>query len=310
MLKKALIRPLLIIAAFICGAIFPKLGEATFVIRYFLIVMLYFIYLPLDVKTLKLHKSQFVLTGANILIGVAAWYIAGLSGDKSLADAAFFAAITPTASAAPVIMKFLGGNVSYIITGFVVTNTLVSTALFFMLPLMITGEVNPAGFLNAAVNLVVLIGSPAILAFITRKIYPSSVEWAKKCGNLSFILWVILLCVISGSAMKFFYSHPGISYKYYFVIAGISLLICAVNFSLGYLIGGREFAREASQTLGQKNTTFTIVLASTFSSPLAAMGPTFYVLWHNLWNALQLFIHDRKMAKKAAIELDNKTNQP
>ena len=297
MLKKALIRPLLIIAAFALGAIFPKLGEATFVIRYFLIVMLYFIYLPLDVKSLRLHKSQFVLTGINIILGVAAWYLAGLSGDKALADAAFFAAITPTASAAPVIMKFLGGDVSYMITGFVVTNTLVSTALFFMLPLMITGEVNPAGFLHAAVNLVILIGSPAILAFITRKIYPASTEWAKKCGNLSFILWVILLCVISGSAMKFFYSHADISCTYYILIAGISLLICALNFTIGYFIGGKKFAREASQTLGQKNTTFTIVLASTFSSPLAAMGPTFYVLWHNLWNAFQLFMHDRKASK-------------
>lgn len=297
MLKKALIRPLLIIAAFALGAIFPKLGEATFVIRYFLIVMLYFIYLPLDVKSLRLHKSQFVLTGINIILGVAAWYLAGLSGDKALADAAFFAAITPTASAAPVIMKFLGGDVSYMITGFVVTNTLVSAALFFMLPLMITGEVNPAGFLHAAVNLVILIGSPAILAFITRKIYPASTEWAKKCGNLSFILWVILLCVISGSAMKFFYSHADISCTYYILIAGISLLICALNFTIGYFIGGKKFAREASQTLGQKNTTFTIVLASTFSSPLAAMGPTFYVLWHNLWNAFQLFMHDRKASK-------------
>ena len=301
MLKKALIRPLLIIAAFICGAIFPKLGEATFIIRYFLIVMLYFIYLPLDVKSLKLHKSQFVLSAVNIALGVAAWYLAGLSGDKALADAAFFAAITPTASAAPVIMKFLGGNVSYIITGFVVTNTLVSTALFFMLPLMITGEINPSGFLNAALNLIILIGSPAILAFTTRKIYPPSVEWAKKCSNLSFILWVMLLCVISGSAMKFFYSHAEISYKYYLIIAGISMLICFVNFSLGYLIGGKEFAREASQTLGQKNTTFTIVLASTFSSPLAAMGPTFYVLWHNLWNALQLFLHDRKTNNQSLV---------
>ena len=298
MLKKALIRPLLILAAFAAGAIFPKLGEATFVIRYFLIVMLYFIYLPLDIKMLRLHKSQFVLTGANILIGVAAWYLAGLTGDKALADAAFFAAITPTASAAPVIMKFLGGDVAYIITGFVLTNTVVSTALFFMLPLMITGEVNPAGFFNAAVNLVILIGSPAILALITRKLYPPSMEWAKKCGNLSFFLWVILLCVISGSAMKFFYSHAEISYTYYFLIAGISLAVCALNFTLGYFIGGKKFAREASQTLGQKNTTFTIVLASTFSSPLAAMGPTFYVLWHNLWNAFQLFMHDRKAAKK------------
>ena len=98
--------------------------------------------------------------------------------------------------------------------------------------------------------------------------------------------------------MKFFYSHAEVSYKYYILTALISMLICACNFILGYLIGGRQFAREASQTLGQKNTTFTIVLASAFSSPLAAMGPTFYVLWHNLWNAFQLFMHDRKEAKR------------
>lgn len=297
MLKKALLRPLMIIAAFACGIIFPRLGEAQFVIRYFLIVMLYFIFLPLDVKTLKLHKSQFILTAANIAIGVGAWFIAGLTGNKALADAAFFTAITPTASAAPVIMKFLGGNVSYIITGFVITNTLVSAALFFMLPIMITGEVNAAGFLNSALNLFILIGTPAVLATITRLIYPPSVGWGKKCSNFSFLLWVILLCVISGSAMKFFYANADLPYYYYFIIAGISLLICAINFSLGYLIGGKEFRREASQTLGQKNTTFTIVLASTFSSPLAAMGPTFYVLWHNLWNAFQLFMHDRKAAR-------------
>lgn len=298
MLKKALLRPLLIVAAFVCGIIFPQLGEAQFVIRYFLIVMLYFIFLPLDVRTLKLHKSQFFLTAANILIGFGAWYIAKLTGDKALADAAFFTAITPTASAAPVIMKFLGGNVSYMITGFVVTNTLVSAALFFMLPIMITGEVNAGGFINAAFNLVILIGTPAILAAVTRMVYPPSVEWGKKCSNFSFILWVILLCVISGSAMKFFYANANVPYYYYFIIAGISLLVCMINFGLGYLIGGKEFKREASQTLGQKNTTFTIVLASTFSSPLAAMGPTFYVLWHNLWNAFQLFMHDRKAAEK------------
>ena len=98
--------------------------------------------------------------------------------------------------------------------------------------------------------------------------------------------------------MKFFYANSDIPYYYYFIIAGMSLIICVINFGLGYLIGGKEFKREASQTLGQKNTTFTIVLASTFSSPLAAMGPTFYVLWHNLWNAFQLFMHDRKAAQK------------
>ena len=54
------------------------------------------------------------------------------------------------------------------------------------------------------------------------------------------------------------------------------------------MIGGREFPREASQSLGQKNTSFTIYLALTYANPLVALGPTCYVLWHNLWNSWQL----------------------
>jgi BASS family bile acid:Na+ symporter len=54
------------------------------------------------------------------------------------------------------------------------------------------------------------------------------------------------------------------------------------------VIGGREFPREASQSLGQKNTTFTIYLALAYASPVVALGPTFYVIWHNLWNSWQL----------------------
>jgi len=55
-----------------------------------------------------------------------------------------------------------------------------------------------------------------------------------------------------------------------------------VNFSLGRLVGGSEFGLEASQSLGQKNTTFTIYLAMTYANPVVALGPTFYVIWHNL----------------------------
>ncbi|MEK7414548.1 MAG: hypothetical protein AAB263_14635, partial [Planctomycetota bacterium] len=46
--------------------------------------------------------------------------------------------------------------------------------------------------------------------------------------------------------------------------------------------------REASQSLGQKNTTLTIWMAATFANPIVALAPTFYVLWHNLVNAAQL----------------------
>jgi hypothetical protein len=59
-------------------------------------------------------------------------------------------------------------------------------------------------------------------------------------------------------------------------------------------IGGRGLVRECSQSLGQKNTTFTIFLALTYGRPLIALGPTCYVIWHNLWNAWQLHQMDRE----------------
>jgi BASS family bile acid:Na+ symporter len=54
------------------------------------------------------------------------------------------------------------------------------------------------------------------------------------------------------------------------------------------VLGGREYPREASQSLGQKNTTLTIYLALAYANPLVALGPTCYVIWHNLWNSWQL----------------------
>ena len=78
-------------------------------------------------------------------------------------------------------------------------------------------------------------------------------------------------------------------------IGVMALLVCGFNFGLGYLLGGRTRAAECSQALGQKNTTLSIYLALTYASPIAALGPTFYVLWHNLWNAWQLYrVSERK----------------
>ncbi len=67
-------------------------------------------------------------------------------------------------------------------------------------------------------------------------------------------------------------------------------ILCAIMFAIGKSIGRRHGdAITAGQSLGQKNTTLSIYLALTYASPIAALGPTFYVLWHNLWNAWQLY---------------------
>jgi BASS family bile acid:Na+ symporter len=101
-------------------------------------------------------------------------------------------------------------------------------------------------------------------------------------------MWVAAIFLITANASDFIRQQTTTPHAVLAQIAVTSLLVCAAGFFFGRIIGGREFAREASQSLGQKNTTFTIYLALTYASPLVALGPTCYVVWHNLWNSWQL----------------------
>jgi hypothetical protein len=48
-------------------------------------------------------------------------------------------------------------------------------------------------------------------------------------------------------------------------------------------------AAKAAQALGQKNNSFVIWIALTFSNPLVAMRPAFYILYHNIYNSWQIY---------------------
>ncbi len=290
---KTLIRPLLIVAAFAAGYCVPEAKNLTFLIRYLLLIMLYFVCLQVKVVHLKPRMSHWKILFMNILIGVAAWGVLLFTGCKELSDAAFFTGITPTASAAPVIIRFLGGSVSYVVMAFLITNIGISVALLGLIPL-VTGNYTLGFFGDVAGNMAVIMGIPALAAVITRKFFPSAREWPDRLPLFSFFLWLAMLFITAGSASSFIRSTPDLRPLVLLEIAGIALGLCTLNFLSGYYLGEWRYRRESSQSLGQKNTMFTLYLALTFSSPLAAMGPTFYVLWHNLWNAAQMFFHDRR----------------
>ena len=289
---KALIRPGMILLAFATGYLVPQAAAFTFLIRYFLMIMLFLIFMQVKVQGLRPRKTHWSILAANIAVGIAAWLLASLTGSRDLAHAAFFTGITPTASAAPVIMRFLGGDVEFVVTSFLTTNIGVSLSLTGLIPL-VTGNFTLKFLLNVAWNLFFLIGIPMTAAFIVRKVYPKAKEFVPKLANFSFMLWIAMLFLTASSASEYIRSSS-VSPLILLEIAGLSALICTVNFTLGYFLAGKSFGHESSQSLGQKNTMFTLSLAMTFSGPLAALGPTFYVLWHNLWNGAQLFLHDRR----------------
>ena len=310
---RALFRPGMILLAFTAGYLLPSAASYTFLIRYFLQIMLFIIFLQVRAQGLRPRKAHWLILGANILIGLTAWGLASLTGSKDLAHAAFFTGITPTASAAPVIMRFLGGEVEFVVTSFLTTNVGVSLSLTGLIPL-VTGNFTFDFLLNVAWSLFCLIGIPMTAAFVLRRIVPKVSEYASKLSNFSFLLWLCMLFLTAASASSYIRKSE-VSPLILLEIAGLSAAICAVNFTLGYFLSSDGRRRESSQSLGQKNTMFTPSLAMTFSSPLAALGPTFYVLWHNLWNAAQMFLHDRRKNSDRACEnadagyIDDKTHR-
>ena len=80
------------------------------------------------------RRSHWVLLIVNVAVGITAYLLTkALTGNTTLAQAAFFTGITPTAAAASVVMGFLRGNVGYVITSFLVTNAGMALVMPFLL---------------------------------------------------------------------------------------------------------------------------------------------------------------------------------
>lgn len=289
-MKPGIQRTISILAAISLGSVVPQAHTVSWLIRWLVIAMLFAVFLQTRLSREALHRTHWRLLMANFGIAFAAWGAALLVGGRDVALAAFFCGITPTAIAAPVIMHFLGGRVAYVIAAFVLTNLTVAASLPLILPVVL-GHPTPDAFVKVARTVGGVFFAPFVAAWLVRRLHPGASAWPAKLGNVTFGMWCCSLFLITANASWFLRSQAQLPRTMVLEIAAASLLVCAVSFGLGRRLGGREFPREASQSLGQKNTTFTIFLAMTYASPLVALGPTFYVLWHNLWNSWQLHRH-------------------
>jgi BASS family bile acid:Na+ symporter len=286
-MKPGFIRVAALLLAMVLGSLLPQLHAFSWCIRWLIVAMLFIVFLEARLWHQSFQRSHGILLLANIVMGGVAWGAGWLVGGRDIALAAFFTGISPTATAAPVIVGLLRGRVEYVATAFMLTNLTIAALMPFMLPLVL-GHATPQAFARISGSVALVIFMPMLVTWTVRAGHARAVEWPARLRSVSFGLWVAAIFLITADASNFLRTQAGTAPPVLFKIAALTLLICAVNFALGRAIGGRELARECSQSLGQKNTTFTIFLALTYGSPLIALGPTCYVIWHNLWNAWQL----------------------
>jgi BASS family bile acid:Na+ symporter len=287
-----------ILSAIILGALLPQAHALAGAIRWLVMAMLFLVFLQTRLSRNAVQRSHFVLLGTNIALGFASWGAGWLIGGRDIALAGFFCGITPTAIAAPVIISFLRGRVDYVVAAFLLTNISIAAVLPLLLPIVL-GRTTPEAFVQVLGSVGVVVFIPMVVAWLVRAAHPRAGEWPARLRNVSFGMWVTAMFLITANASDFLRQHADTPLPVLLKLAAMSLLVCIASFALGRWIGGPDFRREGSQSLGQKNTTFTIYLALTYASPIVALGPTCYVVWHNLWNSWQLHraARDAKAAK-------------
>lgn len=271
----------------------------------FVFLTLFVTFCKVDFQQMRPHRwhvgillAQLVLIAGNI--GIILW-CKSLTSHSSFTSPLLWEAILtciigPSASAAPVVVGKLGGNISTM-----TTYTLISSlAAALMIPLVfpMLEQAVEVSFMEAfliileKVSYVLLL--PLILGWLMQHFVKKLCAKIAAMPNLSFYFWAISLSITTGITVKNIV-HSEASVILLMLIAIATFLLCFVQFGIGRAIG-RKLGEEvnAGQALFQKNTALSIWVAYMYLHPVASVGAGCYVLWQNIINSLELWQYRKK----------------
>jgi BASS family bile acid:Na+ symporter len=199
--------------------------------------------------------------------------------------------LCPTATAAAVVTAKLGGNVGSLTAYTMLINLMAAVLISAFVPL-----VNPAGELSFGLSFWMIIKKvfpllifPLFLALIIRRISPTLLRWLTSIPDLPFYLWLVSLSLAIAVTTRILV-HARVSWLLCLLILTGSLVACIMQFAVGRLVGRHyDEAVTAGQACGQKNTVLAIWVGYTFLDPLTSVAGGFYTIWHNVFNAWQLY---------------------
>lgn len=275
-------------------------NQAVSIIQPALIFMMLFLtFCKVELRQLRLrpwHWRLLLIQGGLFSLIAVALILMPRSGLRVVLEGAMICLICPTATAAAVITRKLGGNLNDIITYTVLINMLTALLVSLWVP-----WVHPAPGLNMAVSGALILSKvfplllmPLLCGMAVRQFMPAVHRKLQQWADASFYLWVVALALaMAVTARSMVHSAYGASTQLWIGI--VALICCIFQFGVGRKIGKRYGETiTAGQALGQKNTVFAIWLGYTFFTPVTALAGGFYSIFHNLVNSLQLYRHIHK----------------
>lgn len=289
----------------------PLLSGVVEVLQPLLIfLMLFFTFCGIEPRQLKPHRWHWWLLlvqgGMFTLLASASWALQRLMPGSSpvLIESAMLCFICPTATAAAVVTRKLGGDVPGITTYIVLINILAAVLIPLIVPLVRpeTGVAFGTAFSMILAKVFPLLITPCLCAWLVRYLMPGLLRKLLRYPELPFYLWAVALTLaIAVTTKSIVNTHLTIRMLLWMVL--VSLVSCVLQFAIGRWTGGVLVPRKyqgalvsaqecnkitAGQSLGQKNTVFAIWMGYTFMTPETAIIGGLYSIWHNIYNSWQL----------------------
>ena len=274
------------------GAVFYKFFMMlSFLTPYLIFAMLFLTYCNLKLKDLRLSRLHIWLILIQIA-GSLAVFFALSPINITLAQGVMICVLAPTGTAAPVITGMLKGDVGSLTAYSLVSNMCVALAAPVIFSFVGTYQDLPfiESFLAISQRVFVLLFLPFALAMVMQKFTPVITAKIASRSFLSFYLWSLALCVVTGRTVVFILKQDGNSHITEILVAIGALVVCISQFVIGRGIGKQyDDTIAGGQGLGQKNTILAIWMAQTYLNPIASIGPGAYVLWQNIINSYQVW---------------------
>ena len=194
---------------------------------------------PRDLKPHRWHWWLLLIQGGvfTVLGLIASWLIRVLPADSAsavvLIESAMMCFICPTATAAAVVVRKLGGDVPGIVTYIILINVLTALLVPMIVPL-----VHPVDDFDFWMSFSLIISKvfpllimPCLAAWLVRYLFPKVHRRLLKYPDLAFYIWAFALALaIAVTTKSIMASEMGLGLL--LLIALVSLISCAVQFSL------------------------------------------------------------------------------
>lgn len=286
-------KSLLIILSLLAGLWVPAAGQGQFLVRPFLMILLFFSFLSVRLDREVFDKRQLWMALLIPFIGGFAFW-AGSRYSTELGWMLFVIAIAPTAIISPVLADIMQRKVAYLIGAILVSHGIIALVLPVLIP-WLSGRSPAAGELfRLFLAIVSTVLTPLIAAQGLRRFFPRWVTGLLRVNPYVFGLFLANIFIASANLSHYLQFESELGWSVVGVAAGAICVLGLGNFGLGAWLAPASLRVEGSLALGRKNTMLAIWIALAFIGPAASLGPMLYILFQNSFNAVQIAYLDRK----------------